>query len=59
MEDKILSRISELSNKIEDLYEERNKLIARLKDIDLDIHSTSKILFELSELIKDETQDSQ
>lgn len=58
MEDKILNRISELSNKIEDLYEERNKLIARLKDIDLDIHSTSKILFELSELIKDETRDS-
>jgi len=54
MEDKILNRISELSNKINGLLSRREELLRELKDIDKDINVLYSTIHELKNILDKE-----
>ena len=51
MENKIIDRISELSNKINELLEKREKHLHDLKQMDTDINILYSSIYELKNLL--------
>jgi hypothetical protein len=54
MQDRVLSRIEELSRTLGDLVDKRDQAINDLRRIDYEIDSVSMILFELKSLLDQE-----
>jgi len=52
MEEKIISRVSEITNKINDLMQQREDAIKNLKRMDGDIEVLSLLVFELKNLLE-------
>jgi GTP cyclohydrolase II len=51
MQDKILSRIEELSNKISNLISDRERCLQELNSISAEIETQSAVIFELKSLL--------
>ena len=55
MDQKIASRIEELSSRISKLLEDRESKIQELRQIDSELETLTAIVFELKSLIEDES----
>lgn len=51
MQDKILSRIEELSNKISSLISDRERCLQELNTLSMEIETQSAVIFELKSLL--------
>lgn len=56
MEQKILERLSALSNEISDLANKREKLVGELRQIDMNMEVLSAIMFELKTLLENKEE---
>jgi len=57
MKDRIINRIQDLSNKIEQLHDQRDNILKELRMLEVEITSTSKVIIELTELIREEGEE--
>lgn len=54
MENKILNKLSKLSDELNELSLKKQELIKKLRQIDIDMEVLSKTAFELKDLLEDE-----